>query len=81
MTGASPPTGKTTQEAGAQGNKQREDPSRLTDLPDDHKLFVGNLAPDLCDQIFFRWMTEMKPPGWWACLYKGLVFDIFASSA
>ena len=78
MTEASSPPGKTTQEAGPQGTKQ---PSYLNELPDEQKIFVGNLAPDLEDRIFFGWMTHENPPGWWACLFKGLVSWIFASSA
>ena len=81
MTDASSPPGKTTQEAGAQGTKQPKDPSYLNELPDDHKLFVGNLAPDLQDQIFFGWMTKANPPGWFSHLFKTLVSWIFASSA
>ena len=81
MTGASPPTGKTTQEAGAQGNKPRKDPSYLYELPDDHKLFVGNLAPDLEDEIFHGWMIKAESAGWFSHLFKNLVSWIFASSA
>ena len=82
MTGESPPTGNATQEGGAPGNNQRDDPSRLTDLPDDHKLFVGNLAPDLEDATFLGWMVnKADSAGWYPHLFKNLVSWIFASSA
>ena len=90
MTEASSPPGKTTQEAGAQGNKQRKDPSYLYELPDDHMLFVGNLAPDLEDEIFHGWMIKAERAGWFShlpcylflfrvslptrCLYPGTSF-------
>ena len=81
MTEPSSPPGTTTQEAGPQDTKQPRAPRYLNELPDDHKIFVGNLAPDLEDSIFFSWMSKVAPPGWCSHLYKGLVFDIFASSA
>ena len=81
MTEASSPPGTTTQEAGPQDTKQPRAPRYLNELPDDHKIFVGNLAPDLDNDIFFSWMCKENPPEWISHLYRGMVFDIFASSA
>ena len=81
MTGESPPTGNATQEGGAPGNNQRDDPSRLYELPDDQKIFVGNLAPDLEDATFRGWMEKADSTGWYPHLFQKLVSWIFASSA
>ena len=81
MTEASSPPETTTQEAGPQSTIQPDTPRFLNELPDDHKVFVGNLAPDLEDSIFLSWMVKLAPPGWCSTLFKGLVFEIFASSA